>query len=321
MSGSGALVGFALVFVLVAWTLSAALSLLLAAGGTRLRALGPAAERRVAVLAAVLPVVLAAAVTAALVIRSVAGDDHCAVHDHHAHLCLAHGEAWLERPLVVVLVSVATAVAAARLLVLGVALLRGRRAIAVLRAASERCGDVQLVDSPRPFCFVAGLVRPRIYASTAAWSGLPDGERAAMLAHERGHVRHRDLGWRALVEAALAFGAPLTSSALIARWDHATERLRDGDAADEVGDPTAVASALVQMCRLGAIGAEARLIGFPARSGALEERVAALLDRAPRGARAARVVAAAALGLVSAVTIAAVTHVEPLHHVLESLLG
>lgn len=321
MSGAGALVGFAMVFVLTAWTVSALVYLMFGVTRRRLRRLGPAAERRITALAGALPLLLGATVVATLVIRSIAGHDHCPAHDHHAHLCVAHGDAWIERPWAVALVAAAAAVLLARLSMLGGALLRGRRALAQVRAASTRLAEIRLVDSQRPFCFVAGLRRPEIYVSTAAWHGLDADEREAMLAHERGHVRHHDLAWRSLIEVVTAFGAPLMPAPLLARWEHATERLRDDDAAVALGAPEDVAGAMVHLCRLGASPAGAGSVGFTPMPGALNDRVEALLAGGPRGERAAVALGLSWLALVTAVAIAIATHAEPLHHALESLLG
>jgi len=321
VSGAGALVGFALVFILTAWTVSLLVSLTFGAIGSRLRRLGPAAERRITALAAALPLLLGATVVVTLVIRSIAGHDHCPAHDHHAHLCIAHGAAWMEQPWAVALVAAAATIVLARLAILGGALLRGRHAVTQVRDASTRLGEIRLVDSHRPFCFVAGLRRPEIYVSTAAWHGLDADEREAMLAHERGHVRHHDLAWRSLLEVVTAFGAPLTPGPLLTRWEHATERLRDDDAADALGAPEAVAGAMVHLCRLGASSAGTAAVGFTPMPGALRDRVEALLSGQPRGDRAGTAIALSWLVLVVAVAIAIATHAEPLHHALESLLG
>jgi hypothetical protein len=321
MSGLGTIVGFALVFVLIAWALSALIFLTLQLTGPRLRRLGPAAERRVTALAAAMPVLAAATVVGALMISSSAGVDHCPVHDHHAHLCLEHGDDWAGRPWAVVLVASAMAVLAIRLLIFAGTLLRGRRAVALLRSASTAVADVRLVESDRPFCFVAGLRQPEIYASSAAWRGIVGLERDAMIAHERGHVRHRDLAWRATLEVLCAFGAPLTPAPILARWDHATERLRDGEAADAVGSAESVAGAMVRMCRLGATAIPAGATGFVPKAAALADRVESLLTDSPRGHRAAAVMATLWVVVMVAMVASIAVHVDPLHHALESLLG
>lgn len=321
MTGFGTVVGFAVVFVLVAWTLSALIAVAMRAAGGTLRRLGPVAERRVTVLAAALPVLAALAVVATLLVVSLAGDDHCPAHDHHAHLCLTHGDDWANQPWAVALVAAAGAVLLARLALYTGALLRGRRAVARLRSASTVIDDIRIVESERPFCFVAGIRRPEIYASSTAWHGLGELERDAMLAHERGHVRNDDLRWRAGLEVLTSFGAPLTPAPLLARWEHATERLRDRDAADTVGSTESVARAMVRMCRLGLPRIPSGATSFIPAPVALDDRVEALLAEGPRGDDAARMLVTAWLVLVGVVAVAIATHAEPLHHVLESLLG
>ncbi len=321
MNSLGAIVGFTLVFVLFTWAMSALLSLMIQAAGRPLRRLGAAAERRVTALAAALPVLVAAALVGALILSSIAGPDHCPVHDHHAHLCLTHGDDWASRPWAVALVSAAFAVLAIRLSLFAGALLRGGRAVARLRSASVAIGDVRLVESDQPFCFVAGLRRPEIYASSAAWRGIVGIEREAMIAHERAHVRHRDLAWRAAIEVLCAFGAPLTSSSIVARWDHATERLRDREAADAVDSPESVAGAMVRMCRLGTSAIPAGATSFAPKPAAIVDRVESLLTESPRGDRAAAVVTTLWVAVVVTMVASVAVHVEPLHHALESLLG
>lgn len=52
--------------------------------------------------------------------------------------------------------------------------------------------EVAVVASPTPDAFCAGLLRPRVYVSTAALAALSTPELAAVLAHERHHARRRD---------------------------------------------------------------------------------------------------------------------------------
>ena len=161
------LVGFAVVFVLVAGVTSAALAAL----APRLRRRGPATERRLVELAAVVPVILAGAVVLVLLIESLVGLDHCDNHGDHAHLCLRHGLAWAERPWALALLLGAGVLVLTRGAALMTTLLRGWHAVARLRAALPASG-VHLVESPRVFCFVAGLRHPAVYASTAARAAL-----------------------------------------------------------------------------------------------------------------------------------------------------
>lgn len=321
MTGAGATVGFAFAFLVIAWGLAA-----LAAGGLtllgeRVARLGPAAERRIAGFAIVAPLVLAAAVVLTLLLRSIFGPDHCQVHDHHAHLCLTHGAAWTERGLAIAIVVAGGVLIAGRLALLGVAMLRARRACAQLRRLGTCDGDVTIVPSERAFCFVGGVRRPRIYVSTAAWQALGADERAAMLAHERAHVRNADVARRVLLEAVAAVVAPLMPGASLARWELATEHLRDAEAAEATGNPEAVASAMVHMCRLGASAPAGAVATFVARRRSLDARVAALLDGLPVGRRAARAAGRFGAALAATTILAIVALADPLHHALESLLG
>jgi hypothetical protein len=310
------LVGFAVVFVLVAGVTSAALAAL----APRLRRRGPATERRLVELAAVVPVILAGAVVLVLLIESLVGLDHCDNHGDHAHLCLRHGLAWAERPWALALLLGAGVLVLTRGAALMTTLLRGWHAVARLRAALPASG-VHLVESPRVFCFVAGLRHPAVYASTAARAALADDEWAAMLAHERGHVTERDLGRRLRLELALLLAAPGLAGSLRARWDAATERLRDVDAAAATS-ADAVARALVRMARAQRGPVPVGMIAaFAPPPPLLAERVHAMLDEAPTGVASARRLARQ-VGLAGLVVVGlTISFAGPLHHALESLLG
>lgn len=313
------LAGFAVVFVLVAWTLSAIGGLALLGGRTFLRRNGPAVERQAAAAVAVIPVVLAFAVVAALIVRSLVGLDHCEVHPHHAHLCLVHGAVWLERAWVVAALAMVAAFVAMRSGFLVANLLRGTRGLAELASASRVHGAVRIVESERAFGFVAGLVRPAIYVSSRAWAALTEIEREALVAHERAHVTHGDLRVRILIEGFLVLASPGVGELVRTMWRSASERLCDSDAVNAVGDAPAVASAMVALCRLNAVRPSA--LGFTPAAHELADRVQAILNGEPSGVRSAavlaRVVSAAGLAIILAVALAA----EPLHHALETLLG
>ncbi len=58
-----------------------------------------------------------------------------------------------------------------------------------------------LLSAPEVLFFTAGIVRPRIYATTGAVATLtPQAFRAGLL-HERAHQRRRDVAWRAALAA------------------------------------------------------------------------------------------------------------------------
>lgn len=318
MTALGSVVGFAVVFVLVVVAASAIGCGLALASARVLAARGPATERRAVALAAVTPIVAGALVVVALVVHSAITIDHCQDHDHHAHLCVAHGAAWLARPWAVAVAAAAAVVATGRIALWVATWARARSRVRALAAVARPVDDLRVVDSPRRFCFVVGARRPTIYASTAALAALTDDERAAMLAHERAHVRGHDVRWRRGLELATLIAAPLAPGLLLARWDDATERLRDRDAA-QVTDPTAVASALVAMCR-----AEPTVVaglGYAPAPTALARRVEAVLaEPVAEGCSARRLaIGAVVAGVAAAIALAALA--DPVHHALETLLG
>lgn len=315
----GSLVGFGVVFVLVAWTLSVALTLLLWMRRHWLRRLGPAAERRAVELVAAVPVLFGIAVVAVLVVRSQVGTDHCQVHDHHVHLCLMHGAPWTEQLWAVALVTLVGAISFVRFAILGAAVLRRRRSVARLRRACRHEDGIWWVDTPHALCFVSGFRDPEIFVSTGTWLALGDDERAAMLAHERAHVRQRDVARRFVLDVLLLAGAPF---ALLLRraWDCASERLCDARAADVIGSGEAVASAMVKVCRLG-VNASFSPASFTPPDGVLAERVEAVLAGEPTGDRAAGVLLALVTSVAIAIVLVTAIQAEAVHHLLESVLG
>ncbi len=319
---AASLIGFGAVFLLACWGASAALAMVLHRAAPR----RPALERRAASLAAALPVALGAGLVVILVVQSLLGEDHCLHHDHHAHLCLVHGGAWASRTWAVALVAVGGAVALVRGAALGFSMLRGLRLLRPLRRAAalglaRRQGELIVVPSERPFCFVAGLRHPRIFASTAARAALAEDEWQAMLAHERGHIAHRDLRHRLRLELLLLLAAPRAGAILRAHWDAATEQLRDADAAERTA-PEVVASALVRMSRAALQLRTAQLASFATPAdGGLARRVASLLDLCPRGEREAQRMARLALLAMISLAVLAFALAEPMHHALEDLIG
>ncbi len=322
---AGSLVGFALAFLATSWALSA----LLATGVVLARRIGagrPALERQLATLALAIPPALAAALIAALVVlsMSVAGTpaDHCALHGHHLHLCLVHGADWSGAPVPIAILAGGSVFVLGRLSSIAWAQIAAARALRLLRRRATDCeAGALLVQSPRPFVFVAGLVSPRIFVSTAAWDGLGPVNRAAALAHERAHLRAGDVARRCALGVSAALGAPVAGGAMLRVWDQATEALRDQDAAGEVGDPALVATALVTMARLGTT-APGWAVAPMAPAERLAERIEAVLAGPVADDRrlARRVDRATKLASV-AVAALCVVFADPLHHALETLFG
>jgi hypothetical protein len=315
---AASLVGFALVFVCCVWTLSAIGGAILAVFGSKIERRGPLVARRIASTVALVPVVLAIAVVATLVLQSALGTDHCPVHDQHAHLCLVHGTEWVQLPWVVVTLAIVGATMIGRAVVLTASVIRGGLGIRALHAISRASGPVRIVESERAFCFVAGR-RPAVYVSSRVWNALSEPERTALLAHEAAHVTNGDLRKRIVIEVGLAFAAPLVGERARATWLTATERLCDARAA-QTSSPEVVASAMVSLFRLETTRPAASF-GLTPTQAELASRVEAVLAARPLGERMARglgqlVVATCGVLIVSAAIVA-----EPLHHAFETLLG
>jgi Zn-dependent protease with chaperone function len=313
----GALAGFALVFGVVACAMSVICAVVHV--GTRgwLRRLGPMAERRAAEAVAVVPIAFAVIAVVTLVAQSAFGLDHCAAHDHHAHLCLTHGAQWIERAWVVAALAAAAAAVAGRAIIMVVTYARGARSIRALDRVSHRDGEVRIVDSERAFCFVT---RGGVYVSARVWSALSRDERVALLAHETAHVRQGDLRKRVVLEALLVLAAPFVADRARRAWLQASERLCDAQAVKATGDPATVASAMVAMCRMQA-SAPAPGFAFTPALDELAGRIRAVLAGGPLGERAALVLGRVVAVSCATVAIIAAAAADPIHHAFETLLG
>ena len=314
---SGAIVGFALVFLVTVWVSSILGNAVLEATRTWQKQSGPLAERRAAEAVAIVPVVLGAIALVTLLVQSTIGVDHCEAHDHHAHLCASHGAAWLDRIWVLVVLAAAWAAAVGRIAVIGASVIRGNRSIRELHALSTVDGAVRIVESARAFCFVT---RTGVYVSAHAWSSLSDGERAALVAHETAHLQQGDLRARLVLEAFLVLAAPLVGDRIRTVWLNATERLCDARAAERTGSPETVAQTMVAMCRLQATP-RASAFGFTPSAWELAHRVRAVLEGGPIGERAAAIVARSVAIACCVLAVTAVVGSETIHHAFETLLG
>lgn len=319
---SGSLVGFALALVAAIWAVSLTLgatALLV----SRVTGRDPALERTAASVALVAPLVLGTAAVLAIVVHSFAAAgssaDHCGGHAHHLHLCVAHGAAWAANAWAVGALAAVAAMAVARAAALVVSLVGGSRAIGDLRRVAVETDGVLVVPSDRLFVFTAGIRRGATFASSAAWRALGPDERAAAVAHERAHQESRDLLRRSGLALLAIAAAPLLGHRMLTLWDSATERLRDRDAASAVGDETSVASALVALARAGS---ECPAWSAPlAPADELSLRVASVLDQRGPRRRASNYLAAASGIALAAFVPLAFAAADPLHHMLETVLG
>lgn len=163
------------------------------------------------------------------------------------------------------------------------------------------------LDLPFPLVAVLGIVRPTLFVSRVVLDTCAPAEMAAILEHERAHVRRRDNAVRLLMDAAPdLLGPTRLASAVAAAWHRAVEQRAD----DAAGRRLDLAAALVKIARIAAAAsgiapaaAATPALDLPAsalyrgESAALiGDRVRRLVDGEPeaRPARAAAIWTAAA---------------------------
>jgi Zn-dependent protease with chaperone function len=327
MMAPGSLVGFFLVFVLATWSLSLLATSVLGLLSSRLQTWGPAAEKRAAALARLLPAVLGALVTLTIAVYSafpelLGGSDHCNAHGHHLHLCLVHGGEWASEMWAVVATAAILALFVVRGVHLASTLLIGRRRVRIIEGSSRSLlhGQAPLFVAPsqKDFCFAVGYLRPRIFVSSSLWERLDAPQRDAIVAHELAHIENHDLWQSLLLSLSDIFGAPFLNTRSRLLWTRATEILCDRLAADRVGDGTTVAEALLSWARGPRLAAG---MSFSPPADALEERVVAVLSEQSAGHGVALRIACFAGALLTGATALVILLVDPLHHALETVFG
>ncbi|MFE9424743.1 M56 family metallopeptidase [Kitasatospora sp. NPDC006697] len=189
---------------------------------------------------------------------------------------------------------------------LGPAVLLGWRRGRVLLRAWRRCralprsgGDLTVVADRVPEAFaLPGLpgTPGRVVVSTGMLRTVSGTELAALLAHERAHLRHRHHLYLLLMQFSAAV-CPLLRP-LAHEGGYAVERWADEEGAREVGDRTAMARALGRAAlarKAAGPGAEPPAAGpprgrpqplLPATGGPVPRRIRALLGPAPAVRRA-----------------------------------
>lgn len=130
----------------------------------------------------------------------------------------------------------------------------------IIATRSPRALDgAWLIEDDRPLAFCAGLLRPRVYVSTAAIGLLHPPALGAVLAHERQHARRHDplrLVCCRILVAALFF-IPRVSR--LAQRQQALAELGADEAAmlSRGGDGSALANAMLSLSRAGGTDAPA----------------------------------------------------------------
>jgi Zn-dependent protease with chaperone function len=163
-------------------------------------------------------------------------------------------------------------------------------------------GEPILLEDDRAEAFTTPGRRGRIVVTSALMNALSGSERAALIAHERSHQRHRHAWWLLIADLAAAGNPLLRGTARVLA--HVVERWADEDAAVDVGDRTLVARTVARASILRKRTAQnATALVLSVADGDAPARVRALLSTRPR--RISLAVAALAL-LVAAAAFAAI---------------
>lgn len=240
--------------------------------------------------------------------------DHCLNHGpHHPHLCPDHLGSSPGLPLTVIALLVAARIVASFVQLVRSASISWKTRRALMEVSEMREGAL-IFPSATPEAFVVGLLRPRVFASSALFAlGAPIY--LPVLAHERAHAEGSDSMWRVLAALFSLGHLPHMATLLRARLIAAQEF-----AADERGaGPTKagrlqMAEALIQLAKRQTSAS----FGLAFTDGDLKARVSVLLEP-PRLGRAwpARVLLLLALALP---VLIGLSH-DLVHHELEIVLG
>jgi Zn-dependent protease with chaperone function len=156
-------------------------------------------------------------------------------------------------------------------------------------------GALVVLESDKPDAFTTPEVTGRIIVTRGMLNALTENERAALLAHEASHLRHRHAWWLLAADLAAAINPTLRATARALR--HTAERWADEDAADAIADRRTVAHALARAALAAHDHHSKRPAPIAAATGGdVPERVSALL--APRTRRTRPTITALALSLL-----------------------
>lgn len=110
--------------------------------------------------------------------------------------------------------------------------------------------EVRRLPLAEPLCFAAGFRKTTVYVSDGLEAALCPRDREAVLAHEAAHVRRFDPAAQTLLTLFYcAFPLP-GAGLLLAEWQQSAERECDAAAANQLGSPTDVATALVRVAQV-----------------------------------------------------------------------
>ncbi len=233
---------------------------------------------------------------------------HCAVSmPTWLHLCLQHPEK-----------AITTAPAAA----LAVGLLLPGRLLALLRLARLPLGrggaDPVITDLPTPTAMLFGWLWPTMVIDQKLWMVLTEPERAAVIAHEHGHLARQDPLLLMALRMLISVGPRDPGLAMLRGWLAHAETRADAAAVREVGDPLVVAQALLQCAREASSRPS---LSLSWTGGGIEQRIESLLTAVDRPAQPRPDVGWTDVLVVAGLMLVGLAVSPWLHHQVEHLMN
>lgn len=286
----------------------------------RLADLAGAAQARILLGIAVLPMLACIALmTAALAPSFSSIVDHCteaaSLHSH-PHICIGHHVDSLPAVTLLIVAGLLLVRVVVTSLSLIARVIQSHAIRQTLTGASEEGSEgMRVLSIDEPQAFIIGAIHPTMFVTRGLLSGQYSEHLAPVLSHERAHVRRRDPLRRFIASLGLAFHLPGFATWLERRLATANEMAADAEAATEIQSPERVARALVQLTR-----AHKQVSHLAMAFGAsdVELRVTTLLDSRPRLDRPGP------YALVIPIVfffMAVALSTEPIHHGIEIVLG
>ncbi len=253
--------------------------------------------------------------------------DHCHRHgDTHGHLCWYH-------PPVFVWMSwqgfCATGFAAFTLWKLLFALYRGcqqhqySRTLLSFADTHPSFADAwdqstYPIESDMPSAFTLGLLRPKIFMSSALIDALTPEELSVVQRHEQAHQQHRDPLRLWLFNLVLSVFTPMVRRHLYKTMELTLEQLADARVAQTSTTPVLIAQTLVKVHRLTArfLAQRPRLSICHFGGSVIEQRIEQLMSANP-GRAFPLLASLACIGLLLTLTLSCA---DALHHTIEKLL-
>lgn len=195
---------------------------------------------------------------------------------------------------------------------------RGCLAAHRMTQVDGRGASPELAELGVPNAITAGLLRPRVVVDRAWWGQLSATDRRLVMAHESAHMRRRDPLTLAVLLVLGAFAPRRAFEGVRDCWEDHAEQCADQAAAAEIGDPLAVAEALLAHHRSSTL-----IPGFTTAwtGGRLEARVLALLEEPMDQTVPGPDVDAVLLGSLALVGAVVLGGAPELHLVLELLVN